>query len=246
MARQFTASNTERFRVTGIAVTAVPVTMACWFYPTNAGGNDYCMMQLTDASQSGQYFRLGLAGGDGLGLEPMASVSGAGQFRAAIASAESTLNNWHHACGTWTSTTDRNAFLDGGNKTTNTTAGNLPTGLDVTDIGYEGDTSPGDPWDGRLADCAIWNVELTDAEVAILALGFSPLQVRPDALQFFAPLNQVSGDERDIIGGLTLADVNSVTDADGPPLRRPTAQILQFPPAAAAPAGNPHYYYAQQ
>jgi len=36
--------------------------------------------------------------------------------------------------------------------------------------------------DGDLAEAAIWNIALSDADVARLATGESPLSVRPDAL----------------------------------------------------------------
>lgn len=41
---------------------------------------------------------------------------------------------------------------------------------------------------GKLAHCAVWNVELSADDHAELATGISPLMVRPDALVFYAPL----------------------------------------------------------
>jgi hypothetical protein len=41
---------------------------------------------------------------------------------------------------------------------------------------------------GSIAETAIWNVELTAAEIASLAAGFTPDQIRPQSLQFYAPL----------------------------------------------------------
>ena len=55
--------------------------------------------------------------------------------------------------------------------------------------------------DGSLAEAAIWNAALSDAEVAALATGVSPLLVRPGSLVFYAPLAR---DLLDRVGGLQL------------------------------------------
>lgn len=43
-------------------------------------------------------------------------------------------------------------------------------------------TSTARQFDGRIAECGIWNVELTAADFASLAKGFTPAQVRPQSL----------------------------------------------------------------
>jgi hypothetical protein len=59
---------------------------------------------------------------------------------------------------------------------------------------------------------AVWNAALTDAEVAILATGFSPKKVRPQSLVFYAPLVR---EVRDLVGGVALSDTGT-TVADHP------------------------------
>lgn len=66
---------------------------------------------------------------------------------------------------------------------------------------------------GSIAEPAIWNVALTDAEIASLAAGFTPDQIRPQSLQFYAPLVRDLVDAR---GGRTITNVNSATVATHP------------------------------
>jgi len=66
---------------------------------------------------------------------------------------------------------------------------------------------------GSIAEAAIWNAALTDAEIASLAAGFTPDQIRPQSLQFYAPLVR---DLVDVRGGRTITNVNSATVATHP------------------------------
>lgn len=59
----------------------------------------------------------------------------------------------------------------------------------------------------------MWNVALTDSENASLAAGFTPDQIRPQSLQFYAPLVR---DLIDVRGGRTITNVNNATVAVHP------------------------------
>lgn len=79
-------------------------------------------------------------------------------------------------------------------------------------IGYR---YPGDvyPFNGYVAECALWNTALTDAEIESLAKGFSPRRIRPQSLVFYAPLLR---NLQDLRQGLALTAVNSPTVASHP------------------------------
>jgi hypothetical protein len=66
---------------------------------------------------------------------------------------------------------------------------------------------------GSIAEAAVWNAALTDAEVASLAAGFTPDQIRPQSLQFYAPLIR---DLADLRLGRTITNVNSATVSTHP------------------------------
>ena len=87
------------------------------------------------------------------------------------------------------------------------------------------------PFDGRVAEVAWWNgVALTAGEAASLADGLSPLFVRPDALEFYAPLIRDTGD---IIGGNAATLSGSPPVADHPRIITPGQIFYSIPPVAA-------------
>jgi hypothetical protein len=65
----------------------------------------------------------------------------------------------------------------------------------------------------QAAEVGIWNVALTDAEVASLAKGMTCDKVRPQSLVFYAPLVRSLQDVR---GGLTITNNNTATVANHP------------------------------
>lgn len=66
---------------------------------------------------------------------------------------------------------------------------------------------------GTIADAAIWSAALTNTEIASLAAGFTPDRIRPQSLQFYAPLVR---DLVDVRGGRAITNVNSATVATHP------------------------------
>ena len=95
-------------------------------------------------------------------------------------------NIWWNALGLYVSTTSRTAY-------TNTTAGveatgsRNVTGVNSLSIGRRGD-GIGNAFTGKLAEFAIWNAALTDAEINSLAKGFKPPRIRPQSLLYYVPL----------------------------------------------------------
>jgi hypothetical protein len=96
-------------------------------------------------------------------------------------------NTWHHACVVFSATNSRSVYLDGGGKATETTETGNPI-VDRTGIGVVYRNTPAAYTDGRIAEAGIWNVALTDAEVAALANGVSPALIQPQSLKLYSPL----------------------------------------------------------
>lgn len=159
-----------------------------------------------------------------------ASVAAAGSFGEAATTTGYSANAWQHACGVFTSATSRAAFLNGGGKGTNAIS-RAPSGLSRTMVGRYNAGASNVYADAAIAEAAIWDTDLTDAEVAILATGVSPLFVRPQNLVFYAPLSGSNATETDIIGGASITWVNTPTKAEHPRIIRPSAKILTFPSA---------------
>ena len=224
MARDFNGS-TDRLDVT-IGSLSMPFTMAAWANFDSVSANNHIIS--IAAGSDATYF--GLRGLDTANIGAL-SFDGSGGIQA-ISTTSTSAATWHHTVGVYVSTTERSVFLDGGGKKTETTLDTPTTPTEVA-IGVSADSTPIYFMSGSVAHAAIWNVELTDAEIATLATGVSPLLVRPASLVGYWPLHGNSSPEIDVIGGngLTLTGTSKVAS---PRIYMPSAQILQFPPVAAA------------
>ena len=152
-------------------ITTTPFTMACWMYPTDitsAGvvtsvtdnGTDIHMLQPT-----------GSIGGD-----PVRAGSYDGSWSVAATSTGYTATTWQHVAGVFTNSTSRAAFLDGGGKGT-ATGSQDPSGMLEFLVGSH-KTTGGSYFDGKIAHVAIWDIALSDAEVAQLAAGALPTAIQ--------------------------------------------------------------------
>jgi hypothetical protein len=212
MAYQFNGTNQFlNTPTTGAVVAGMPLTMACWFYPNNATANLTLMAMAPIWGNSNPGFYVMAANGSVAG-DPIQIGTDALGNTVASSTAGFTANNWHHACGVFTSTTSRTVYLDGGNSATNTFnySPNSPVqGLRIGQFlqGFERRMN------GRIAEVGIWNAALTAEEIASLAKGMTCDKVRPQNLVFYAPLVR---DLQDVRGGLTITNNNAATVANHP------------------------------
>ncbi len=110
------------------------------------------------------------------------------------------LNVWHHVLATWDgSTTASNSriYVDGIETSYQTTTnGDSTRQSDAAFNQHIGNTSSVNlTFDGIITEAAIWNVVLTTLEIENLAksrIKGIPLQIRPDALKAYWPLNEYS------------------------------------------------------
>ncbi len=89
---------------------------------------------------------------------------------------------WHHIAATFQAgDAYRAAFLDGDNKGTDTASGSVyaTAYLTIGDLNFAPD------FDGRIAEVAGWEIELSDAEIAQLAAGTPPTEIQPEHLLFY-------------------------------------------------------------
>lgn len=179
MSRDFDGS-TDELRVT-TARSAYPVTLAGWF-KADAETSDQTIISISADGQNDEYIQLlanEFLGSSFVSLIVSDGTSGAHQLNTTNAYS---ADVWQHAAAVLTSAGSRAVFVNGGGKNT-TTASRNPTGEDATTIGAL-DLAAGltARFDGKLAELAIWDEALTDAEIAALAAGLNPRQVRPHAL----------------------------------------------------------------
>ena len=113
MARGFDSGSSEYLQVDSSPVSALPVTMACWWYPTDTGvQSEYFFVG--DKDHSANYLALG------------SRISGTFRMRVRrginyIWGDTIAVDTWHHAGVVWVSTDADNAHLyTNGDKVTGT------------------------------------------------------------------------------------------------------------------------------
>lgn len=163
-------------------LSAPPFTYSCWFYPTTNAQFHNLMAFGVDGSNNNRFTMNATDSASGQHLRAQTRDSSN-----ALADTTTTynVNAWNHAMAVFTSASSRHSILNGGGKTTEASTIS-PTGMNAFYVANN--MGLGAQLGGRIAECAIWTVALTDAENLILANGFSPLLVRPQSLFDYWPV----------------------------------------------------------
>ncbi len=210
MARNFVAANPDGLKATVTPITGYPFTIACWFKPV-AANVAYNFFNINDNIGTNVFQLICGAIGNLRFNTPATIAQAGGAFTAGV---------WGHACAVATSSTLRACFRDGANKGTNVTS-YVPSGLTQVHIGI---LIASNGFNGDLAECAIWNIALSDAEVALIGsttTPISPLLVHPESLVFYAPLISGASPEIDLMSSNTLT-VTGATVSVHPPIHYPS------------------------
>lgn len=234
MAILFDDGSTEYLQYGSPVHTTEPMTMAAWLY-TDSIAIEESAMGIFDTAGGSTWYALELRGQDA--NDPVSAFQRGTADGVARSSSGPSANTWFHGCAVFTSSTSRAAFFNGGSKGTDSTE-ITTAGLDVTCIGGRRDSTPSAYWSGSIAECAIWSVALSDAEVALLAKGFSPLFFQPQNLVSYWPLIYLT-DINDRIGDGNMTAYNTPVTAVHPPKIIYPSPLFSAFGAAAVPAGQP-------
>lgn len=148
-----------------------------------------------------------------------------------------TTGVYQHYAGVFRANNDRSVFLDG-TKADNTGTVADPT-VDTFVVGAKTDADGTGFelfWNGQIAEAAVWNASLTDAEIIALSNGYSPLLIRPANLVRYIPILGRNSPELELISANNMTITGTTTTAH-PPMIYPTQPISGFAAAAAPPAG---------
>jgi len=189
------------------SLTAAPLTLACWVKPNSIRDHDACIT--IGSSSANQLFALNLRASSQVTMEVRDSSGG----NLALSASDYSASVWQHVAGVCASTVSRQAFLDGVGGTVNT-ASRTPSSVDRIRIG-EWTSTWARPFDGEIAECAIWNVALSAGEIAAMSNGLSPILIRPESLVSYYPLVR---DYIDHVGGNTVSPNNTVVWANEHPI----------------------------
>lgn len=197
MARTFQSSLLQYLHHDAAVLTAVPITIACRIRPATVTGAR-TVVSLAASTSATHYHRLNLT----TNKARIESAAGAG---AAAATATATFNagDWVHICAVFASSTSRSVYTNGADKVTNATS-RAPAGIDRTSIAAFVANGVGVYYDGDVDFVAIWNVALSDGEVASIAGGTSPADVQSANLVAFWQLTGTDSPEIDSAGNFDM------------------------------------------
>lgn len=231
MARSLASASSQYLIKTGsIPVTSAPLTLAAYAKPASAHVGGILCLGKTSGGYPYERFVISCDIVYELDDPPFNfQAAGSNLFYSAIGGSYS-VGNWYHVCGVAASSSSRTLYVDGTSVATNTSSV-TPSSINSTLVGAYADplATTQFHFNGSVLWPAIWNVALTDDEVASLAAGAHPLTIRPESLVFFAPLGGLDPEhDRDIVGGLSLTATNSPTWSDDSPtgLIYPSQQII--------------------
>lgn len=229
MARNFAPGTSDRADddITPPSVYSI----GCWFKTDASVADEEQLIQVQDKDVANHYFRLCVKVSATTPYLCTRARSGGGASTF-FGTTEIVANTWYHGGASWVSSTERPLWLNGVNEATDTDA-ETPANLDSVTIGAAGDSSPGDYFDGDIAEVAIWDVELVAADWLALAAGASPLLVRPASLIRYWPMVGRNSPETELIIASELTLTNTTTAAH-PRVHYPTRALIT-PAGAAAP-----------
>jgi len=229
MGRVFVSSVPEYFQNTAIAMPdeTSTLTFSSWFQTTD-NSTQQGIMIFADTATNNPWMGIfmGSSGKFVAGTRDDAGTEGRVDSTASVVN-----NTWHHGCGIINGVSSRKGYLDGVTETEDTTTVSTTT-IDNFCIGAWERTTLIIPWDGYMAENAIWNVALNEGEVAALAKGYSPLFIRPHNLLYYWPLNEQSGADNavDRMGVATATQTGTPGPGPHPPMIYP-----RMPPVFTIP-----------
>jgi len=179
-------------------IAAKPFTLSAWIKSTSVaasqsvvaygdGSNDIYLLQARGA----------IVG------DPIAAMEYDGAWKIADTSSGFSAGTWHHVAATFVGDTERNSFIDGGSKGTNTDsqsadidgAFRIRVGTHSGSAGF---------FAGKIASVAMWSSELSDANILLLANGSVPSDIEAGTLEGYWPLlnnyEDSSANENDLQG----------------------------------------------
>lgn len=166
----------------------VPITLACWFN-SDTTNSARCLMSLASGStaeNTSPALSLRLSGAN----QVLATTSSGGGSNSSNTAGTISLTTWHHGAARFASTASRIAYLDGVAGATDTVTRAVGANLDnlLLGQGSGGTYNAATPFNGRIAEAAVWSAALDAAEIEALARGYRPSLIRPDKLLFYLPL----------------------------------------------------------
>ena len=206
------------------SISSLPYTVCCWIQVDS------------NAAQRSLMWGSAATGNDAIGYQISQSAANFNvSFRAdsAVASAGSIAVDgtvWHFCIGGCDSGGNVWIDVDAGTHTGTNTGGTFPGTFDASSIGRR--QTGGLEFDGRVAECAMWNIDFGSSSpmIAVLNSGFSPRFVYPNNLVAYVPLTEgTTGTAIDWVTGASYAPTNIPHRPRNPPAQTPDTRGKRRP-----------------
>jgi hypothetical protein len=205
MAHGYESASSEYEYMSQAAASIPPFTMAAWFNTTDMDYHQVVMSIANSGSDLNSFFIM--AGGATAGDPAYICIRDNGGATYTVTSNGYSSGVWHHICGVFAAANDRTIVLDGdwANRGTSVVS-RSPSGVNKTAIGVNCRQTLQWYMNGKIAEAAIWNAALTEAEITTLAKGYSALFVRPQNLVEYwnlfvlAPVSRITGNQLTKVG----------------------------------------------
>jgi len=168
--------------------------------------------------------------------DPLRAVSVATPAGSAAASSVAAVqvNTWMHGGAAFVSATDRRCYLNGVEATNATSI--TVANLDRTAIGITYRSAFAEPFSGDICEVGIWSDQLSAAQFAELAKGYSPLLVKPSSLIWYRPLVRTP---QDLVGSLAETVTGTTVSNHYMGVKMPATRWRVFVPTLVAVGGRP-------
>lgn len=219
--RQFVETSAQFLGTTTVPVTTYPCTLSGWYKPANNISN-HAVVYVGSTTDSRRFMLYRARTSDGNVMRASSIPDGGGTGSDAIGSTAITdSSRWYHVAAVFASAASRKVYVDGVLEGTDTNSVTT-TSLNRYAIGARG--APVPTWgayaSSKIAEVGVWNVALSDSEIAQIAKGVNPQRIQLAALKSYVPLCTDLSPDIDITGrtiGLTNSPSASL---DHPPVFR--------------------------
>lgn len=221
MSLELVASSNQYAEIASALVGASPHTIFCWGKTASTGGSK-TLVAIATSGSANHLIQIDKAAADIIRYR----FRDTGSSDALTGDAMS-VGTWYAICGRSNSATARKVWLDS-DSGTNTTS-RTPSGMNRTSVGRSAESSGTDYWDGKIAYVTIWDVALSDTDVAALVAGAYPTTIDPTNIVAHYPfasgslgVDVVNGNDLTVTGGVYSSDEPSI---DPPPSSGVTGTI---------------------
>jgi hypothetical protein len=203
-------------------VAVYPCTISIWAKIPNITAS-YALAAIDKPAPTGYEILAAINAAGASSGDPIQAFNYNGSsFGLAASTAGYTANTWFHACGVFTNATSRDAFIAGGSKGSNAdNVSGTPSELVLcrrrrnAQIGQM-------PSGSYIAEIAVYNSALSDANVALLAGGTNPQDIAEGPVAYW-PLTTLTTNEDQIGSNDLSAGGSPVYAADHPSISEPGA-----------------------